>query len=302
MIRPIAVALALITTFAVLQTQAVPAITSPGASDRVRVGSDLHIAWSDLGTGLLNLHYQKGGTDTNWYSISSTVQATPGQYNNWQVLPLPGNMRIRATATDGPNILYYYSGIFTVVQLDLTAPGFLTSWAANSTQNITWTYSNNAVASVKLEYTLNSLDSIPTWVTIRDSVPITPATFAWTVPNFNTSFARVRIREIHSNSVIHTGNAFAITGATGIQGAGVSTKPGLRVEGSRAGFTLDATGHARVDLLDAQGKVTAVLMDGPQAAGTHWVNIDSARFPAGIYTVRLRSGNTEASQRFVVTR
>lgn len=282
----------------------VSAVTNPGASDRVRVGDDLHIAWTDLGTGLLNLHYQKSGSDTTWYSISSVAQASAGQYNLWQVLPFPGPMRIRVTAAEGENISYYYSGQFTVVQLDVTAPGFLTSWQANTVQNITWTYSNNAIPYVKLEYTLNGADSLPTWTLIRDSVPIFPATYAWSVPNTNTSYARVRVSEVNTNSVRATGNAFAITGAVGIVPG--KNAPGMALfanDAAQIRFTLPhAEANVRLEAIDAQGNIVATLVDGPAGAGSHTVALGASqrsRLPAGVYAYRLKAGNREIVRRAV---
>jgi hypothetical protein len=303
-LRPLR-ALALAALTLAPSVRAVPAVYAPAASDRVRVGDNLHIAWSDLGTGLLNVHYQKGGSDTTWYSINAFVQATPGEYNGWQIQPLAGPMRVRITTAIGEDISYFYSGTFTVVQLDLSQPGFLTSWAANSTQNITWTYSNNAIPYVRLEYCLNGADEIPTWVTIRDSVPIFPATFAWTVPNATTSYARVRIREVNSNSVIHTGNAFAITGGTAIKTRGGSSSRaiGLSGEGAAVRFTLPAPeARVRLDVLDGNGRVVATPVNGAYGAGTHAISLKSLRLPAGAYTARLKTSAGETSQRIVLER
>lgn len=189
----------------------VAAVYAPGASDRVRVGDFLHVAWSDIvsPSGVL-LDYQKAGSDTTWWNLSAPgIPTAQGQYNNWQILNFPGPMRVRLTAAVGDTISYYHSGTFTVVQLDLTAPGFLAKWKAGSTRNITWTYSNNAIPFVKLEY---SLDTGTTWTLIQDSVPISPASYAWTVPKASTQFAKIRISEVNTNSVRHTGNAFTIAG------------------------------------------------------------------------------------------
>ena len=74
------------------------------------------------------------------------------------------------------------------------------SWAAGSTQSITWSASN--VAGVKIEY---SSDNGANWSTLAASVAASP--YAWTVPSAATTAAKIRISDAANAAVSDTSNA-----------------------------------------------------------------------------------------------
>ena len=69
-------------------------------------------------------------------------------------------------------------------------------------------------------------------------------------------------------------------------------------------LTLPAAAHARVEVLDLQGRLVAVVHDGELAAGTrllYWDgrDRDGARVPPGVYLVRARTANATVARRIV---
>ncbi|MBI4534934.1 MAG: exo-alpha-sialidase, partial [Ignavibacteriae bacterium] len=63
------------------------------------------------------------------------------------------------------------------------------NWEVASSQNIQWNRSGS-VDAVKIDYSVNNGSS---WTNIVSSVPATPGTYAWTVPNTPTTQGRVRV-------------------------------------------------------------------------------------------------------------
>ncbi len=85
-------------------------------------------------------------------------------------------------------------------------------------------------------------------------------------------------------------------------GVAVSVRPnpaGGRVE---VVLTLAKAQPVRVVVLDALGRVVALVLDGAAAAGERLVSVDTAAWPAGVYVVRATAGTQVVSARLVVTR
>lgn len=72
--------------------------------------------------------------------------------------------------------------------ITVTAPNGGERWTVNSTQNITWTYSDY-VGNVKIEY---STDSGTSWTTVVASTSNT-GSYSWRIPNTPSNTCRVRV-------------------------------------------------------------------------------------------------------------
>jgi hypothetical protein len=96
----------------------------------------------------------------------------------------------------------------------------------------------------------------------------------------------------------------------------VATEPGtpqaataLRLDGpnpfrDRTALALrtDSPGFVRVAVFDVLGREVAVLHDGPLAADTHRLRVESAELPAGLYVVRAVGDGWARSQRVTLVR
>ncbi len=67
-------------------------------------------------------------------------------------------------------------------------------------------------------------------------------------------------------------------------------------------FTLRAPAAVLLSVVDVLGREVAVLADETRAAGTHTVEADLARLPAGVYVLRLDADGRTATQRLTVVR
>jgi hypothetical protein len=63
---------------------------------------------------------------------------------------------------------------------------------------------------------------------------------------------------------------------------------------------LDRAQPVRVDVFDVLGRRVASLHDGALPAGTHGFTLDVQTFPSGVYFVRARGADVQATRRFVV--
>ena len=71
-------------------------------------------------------------------------------------------------------------------------------------------------------------------------------------------------------------------------------------QSARLTLTLGEAQDVAVDVVDVRGRVVARLLDGPLAAGDHAVAVDAAALAAGVYLVRVRGAEGQATQRVVV--
>jgi endonuclease/exonuclease/phosphatase family metal-dependent hydrolase len=98
----------------------------------------------------------------------------------------------------------------TTPTVQLTAPNGGESWAAGSTQSITWTASH--VSNVALHY---SLDNGGSWTLITSATVATASSYAWTVPGTASTQARVRVSDASNASISDISDApFSIVSST----------------------------------------------------------------------------------------
>ncbi len=95
----------------------------------------------------------------------------------------------------------------TSAGLSVGAPNGGESWAAGSSQSITWTASG--VTNVKVEYSLNGGS---TWTVLSSSTAASTGRYTWTVPSSATTTARVRVSDAANAALSDTSDAaFSIT-------------------------------------------------------------------------------------------
>lgn len=154
------------------------------------------------------------GTTTAYAASSTGLYKTTNDGTTWtsEVLPTgtTGEMlfvRLNNAGSQGmvggqAGVLLRKVGGVAVASVAVVAPNGGEIWDGNSQKNITWTSSN--VANVKIEYTSNNGTS---WNVIAASVPATPASYTWTVPNIGTTQAKVRISDVASATTSDISNA-----------------------------------------------------------------------------------------------
>ena len=115
---------------------------------------------------------------------------------------------------------------------------------------------------------------------------------------FNPTFATLPGGPFSASGGGFTALAEAAGGASALRLAG----PNPTSTQARLVLTLARAGTVRVDVVDALGRVVAVLHDGEAAAGETPLTADASALPAGVYAVRVAGRGVRATQRLTVAR
>jgi hypothetical protein len=120
--------------------------------------------------------------------------------NKTRAVFIPSNV-----ATTGTNLSYTYSANALLLPTVFTPNGG-ESLTSESIYNITWT--STGITNLKIEYSTNNGVN---WATVAASVPATPASFAWAIPNTPTTQALIRISStVDLNLFDISNNSFTI--------------------------------------------------------------------------------------------
>lgn len=161
-------------------------LTSPNGGEIWTVGDARTVTWTSTGTiSSVRLDYS---TDSGFTfpNVITASTANSGSYA-WTV-PDSIATGIRARVSDGvgfdtSDANFAIRGGFT-----LTRPNSGDSFQAGTTETVTWS-NTGTISTVRLEY---SSDSGMTWSSIVASTTNT-GSYVWSVPNLNTTQAKVRI-------------------------------------------------------------------------------------------------------------
>jgi hypothetical protein len=87
----------------------------------------------------------------------------------------------------------------------------------------------------------------------------------------------------------------------------VRIHPNPATRGAEVKFELPGSGHVRVTVHDAVGRIVAELLDAPLGPGTHhvsWTGVDAEgrRLPAGVYVAQVRTANERRSAKLILAR
>jgi hypothetical protein len=179
--------------------------TSPNGGETWVVGASQPITWSSTNvSGNVKLEYSTNGGGA-WTQISAST-ANDGS-ENWTVPnAVTTQGRIRVTSVSEPTVKDTSDANFTIQAppgtVTVTAPNGGESWTAGTTQAITWT-STNVTGTIKLEY---STDGGSNWTLILAATS-NDGTEPWSVPNFPTTQARVRVTSVTDPSATDLSNA-----------------------------------------------------------------------------------------------
>lgn len=188
-------------------------VLTPAPNQALALGSTFNITWNaqdDIGVVSVTLKYSVDG-GANFSTIASG-EANDGSYT-WTVgnaLTESAKILIQAFDAQG-NIGSGYSSLFRIVDVtnpsvSVTAPNGGEQWDVGSTQNITWSATDNvAVQAVDLSY---SIDNGATYTPIASN-EANDGTYAWTVPDAPTlnAFVKVVARDASSNAGSDVSNA-----------------------------------------------------------------------------------------------
>ncbi|MES2733812.1 MAG: right-handed parallel beta-helix repeat-containing protein [Bacteroidota bacterium] len=188
-------------------------LTSPNGSESYQTGAMANITWASTDVSQVNVELSSDN-GTTWSLLASNINALLGTYAATIPATVSANCLIKITDSSNSSVSDMSNASFAIKSLALTSPNGGESWAAGSTQNITWT--SNGISSVFLHYTT---DNGTTWTAIGSTLPATPATYAWTVPATASTNYKIRVSDRSNGNILDisdasftvTSNAAAIT-------------------------------------------------------------------------------------------
>jgi len=184
-------------------------VIAPALSEEIQSSKSYIIRWNSISISDVKIEYSlNNGLAGSWITIEESIAGDLGSYN-WNV---PANIstqqaRVRITLVNDSSI-FDISDLFVIKQLDLIVPNGGEVWQANSIQPITWR--SGGITSALLYYTTNNGDR---WIPFNENPIISSdtTTINWTVPNINSSQARIRIIDANNLEIRDSSsNSFTI--------------------------------------------------------------------------------------------
>ena len=176
-------------------------LISPNGGETWTAGSSRTITWT---SNLINVKLEYSANNgTTWTTIVTSTGAAAGSYS-WTVPGTPGtNYLVRVSNASDASVSDQSDAVFAVLAtVTVTAPNGGESWAAGSTQNITWL--SYGVENVKLQYSANNGS---TWTTITASTGAAAGNYSWIVPGTPGTNCLVQVSDASNASVNDQSNA-----------------------------------------------------------------------------------------------
>lgn len=172
------------------------ALTSPNGGERWQVGSTHQITWNNISSVLqVNIEYSSDN-GTSWTSIANNVNAALETYD-WTI---PNNLTssalVRIVDVNDATVRDESDAVFTIADLNVTAPNGNEAIKVGGTYAITWTSSN--IPQIDIYY---SSDNGATWTTISTGVDASLGNYEWTVPSTSTSTGLIRITDSQVSTI-----------------------------------------------------------------------------------------------------
>jgi photosystem II stability/assembly factor-like uncharacterized protein len=170
-------------------------IQSPIGSEIWDVGTQHNISWISAGVTNLKIEYTTNN-GTNWTVINSSVSASNGTYI-WTINETPSNScKVRLVSLENQNIISTSNNLFVIRGIKIIAPNGGENWIIGTQKTITW--SIGGIDQVKIELSTN--DGI-SWSVLTASVPASPSTYDFTVPNTPSTDCRIRISDVGTSGI-----------------------------------------------------------------------------------------------------
>jgi len=180
-------------------------ITSPNGGEGFAPASTKNITWISNSINTINVQYSTddGGT---WIAVQNSVNASLGTLS-WDI---PGfsfsNGRIRIVSTDDSTNYDISDNSFKVATLSVIAPNGAEILQKGAAKRIDWTNSSN-VANVTIEVSSNNGT---TWIPVAFNTDASTGFYNWTVGNFPSNQALLRISDADNLNIFDQSDAVFI--------------------------------------------------------------------------------------------
>ena len=244
-------------------------LTSPNGGESWAIGSNHNITWQSSNISSLIIDYTtNNGVD--WIEIEDNAAAATGLFS-WLVPNTPSSnckIRVRDASDETPSD--QSNAVFTIPSsgktLSLTSPAGGEDWEVGSVHNITWT--STGVDNINIQYSTNGGISWELWIV---SVPASNGSYAWTIPNTQSSNCVVRISDVANFSIQAVSDLFEIfaTSRNTTFMGGFNTPGSARnvvVSGKYAYVAEEQNGLRIIDISDPTNPIEVGYYDTPGTA------------------------------------
>jgi len=298
------------------------AVLAPNGGQTLACGAATNITWSasdNVGVTTVDVAYSLDNGST-WSPVATAVPNSGSA--GWSVPNTPttqGLVEVSAHDAAGNTGTALSASDFTIADqtppaVTVTAPVGGEAFAPGSTQNVTWTASDNVVVdSVNVDYSLSGFAG--PWLPVMHSLA-NSGTYAWTLPSQSSDSALVRVTAFDhalnatsatSDSLFHIGS-----GTTGVDAtlhpvlALSRPQPNPASSSTTIRFSMPSVGSARLEILDLGGRRLwtneGTFSAGPQSCRWDGSTSGGARASAGLYFVRLVTPWGNRTERLVMLR
>jgi len=168
-------------------------LISPNGGETLQSGSSINITWNSINIAKIRIDYTVNG-GAEWKLIANNIESS-GSYT-WENIPDVNSNQVKikiSDANDGIPSDISESNLSIsnqiVQSLEIVSPNGGEFWEANTAKNISW--NSSAVTQVKIEYSSNNG---LTWALVENNL-LSSGSYDWTVPNVNSTQAKIRISD-----------------------------------------------------------------------------------------------------------
>jgi molybdopterin-binding protein len=269
-------------------------IVSPNGGETLTRGTVVPITWSYTGDPGENVKIELYNGSTLSSTITSSTSLSAGSYN-WAIpstQAFGSNYTIKVTSTTNSAISDTSDGPFTITEtsITVTSPNGGETLVRGAVVPITWSYSGNPGASVKIQlYNGTTLSS-----TITSSTSLSAGSYNWTIPStqaFGSNYT-IKVTSTTNSAISDTSNGpFTITGPS----ITVTSPNGgeTLVRGSVATLTWSYTGNpgasVKIQLYNGTTLSRTITSSTPLSAGTYKWAISSLQSLGSNYKIKITS-------------
>ncbi len=195
-------------------------VSAPNGSEVWSINTHQNITWARTGSvASVKLDYSTNGfaNELETYTIIASTSGAALTYD-WLIPDTPSSSaKVRITDVADATVFDVSNATFRIVgSLTITIPNGSEEWVVGQNNNITWT-KFGAISNVKLMYSTDGGSTYPVGNTIVASTPAANFSFSWTIPDFITNQARVKIFDAADESVSDQSDAnFIIKGSVAL--------------------------------------------------------------------------------------
>jgi hypothetical protein len=292
--------------FTVLDPAFAVAVTAPAAGARIPFGETQQVTWASPpalpATAMLGVWLVRGSDPALRRRLRREANDGQASVRLPSDVPAADDYRLELVAESdgryGGRTAPFALGAFTAIAS--VTPGAGATWAAGSTQPITWAGTAlDSAATVRIFLLRPGLPKLRLAVTTAGSA--TGGTWAWALPaelapgggyQIQVDYADAAGQAIKAKSAafaVSAGLALAHATASGLPTAYAleAAYPNPFRERAAIRYALPAAGEAHVEVYDVTGRRVAVLAEGAHVAGRHEAVLDGSSLASGVYVVRV---------------